>query len=114
MLAAVVRVVWDWHRRCLSLGAMNLNTRLKKLREDKRQIVERLRQEEAKASTRQRKRDTRAKIILGAVVLAMDKDEREAILSMLLPRVSERDRQFVGEHLAGEQANDSAPPAGLN
>lgn len=93
---------------------MNLNTRLKKLREDKRLIIERLHQAEAKASTRQRKRETRAKIILGAVVLAMAKDEREAILSMLLPHAIERDRQFVSEHLADNQSGEDASSAGLN
>ncbi len=62
MLATSVFLVRNWHRRCFSLAAMDLNSRLKKLREDKKQIIERLRQEEAKASTRQRKAETRAKI----------------------------------------------------
>ena len=94
---------------------MNLNTRLKKLREHKQQIIEGLRQAEAKAATRQRKRETRAKIILGAVVLSMSEGEREAILSMLLPHTSERDRQFVSEHLAEAKAGDgNAPPSNLN
>ena len=92
---------------------MNLNTRLKKLRADKQQIIERLRQEEAKASTRERKRETRARIILGAVVLSMQKGEREAILSMLLPHTSGRDRQFIDEYLAGPPPDETAPPAGL-
>ena len=92
---------------------MNLNTRLKKLREHKQQIMEELRQAEAKAATRQRKRETRAKIILGAVVLSMQAGEREAILSMLLPHTSERDRSFISEHLADGQAVD-APLTGTN
>ncbi len=92
---------------------MKLNARLQKLREDKRLIMEALRVAEHKASTRQRKQDTRVKIILGAVVLSMQAGEREAILSMLLPHTTERDRSFISEHLADDQAGD-APPAGLN
>ena len=114
LLSASVCPARDWHRRCFAVGAMNLNTRIKRLQEDKRQIIERLRQEEAKASTRLRKRETRAKIILEAVVLGMRKDEREAILSMLLPHAVERDRQFVSEHLADNESGGDAPPSGLN
>lgn len=93
---------------------MNLNNRLAKLREKQQQLTAALREAEAVASTRRRKQDTRAKIILGAVVLSMPEDEREAILAMLLPRAVERDRQFVSEHLAGGRSTGSDSSAGLN
>ena len=93
---------------------MNLNNRLAKLREKQQQITAALREAEATASTRQRKQNTRAKIILGAVVLSMPEGEREAILAMLLPRAMDRDRQFVSEHLTGEPSAVPDPYAGLN
>ncbi len=93
---------------------MNLNNRLAKLREKQQQLTAALREAEAVASTRRRKQDTRAKIILGAVVLSMPEDEREAILAMLLPRAVERDRQFVSEHLMGRRSAGSDSSAGLN
>ena len=93
---------------------MNLNHRLKKLRENKKQIIEALRVAEADASTRQRKRETRAKIILGAVVLSTAEGEREALLAMLLPRIMERDRQFINEYLAGDPPAETDTPPGLN
>ena len=92
---------------------MKLNDRLEKLRHEKKLIIEALRVAEHKASTRQRKRENRAKIILGAVVLSMQAGEREAILSMLLPHTTERDRSFISEHLADDQTGD-ASPSGLN
>lgn len=91
---------------------MNLNTRLKKLREDKRLIIEALRVAEHKASTRQRKADTRAKIIWGGAFLALHPGERGLCESMLLSRMTARDRQFINEHVAGNQAADDAPPSG--
>ena len=93
---------------------MNLNNRLEKLRQQQKLVVEALRQAEAKASTRQRKRDTRAKITLGAVVLSMTGDEREALLSMLLPHMSERDRGFISDHLTGNQSTEPEAPSVLN
>ena len=93
---------------------MSLQDRLAKLRERQLQLTAALREAEAVAAGRQRKQETRAKIILGAVVLAMPAGEREAILSMLLPRATERDRRFIGEHLAGKQPDEPAPPSGLN
>lgn len=93
---------------------MNLTNRLEKLRHQKTLLHEALKQAEAKASKRQRKRDTRAKIILGAVVVSMPEDEREALFSMLLPRMTERDRGFVTEHLAGNQSTEGEPSSGLN
>ena len=93
---------------------MNLNSRLRKLREEKQLIIERLRLAEAKALTRKRKEATRAKIILGAVVLAMPEGEREALLSMLLPRTVERDRQFITEHLSGDKPAEADSSRGLN
>ena len=94
---------------------MNLITRLNKLREDKKLIVEALRQAEAKAAIRQHKQAARAKIILGAAMLSLPAGEREALLPMVLDRLSERDRRFLADHLAKDQpAEDAPPPAGLN
>ena len=114
MLATSVFLVRDWHRRCFSLAAMNLNSRLKKLREDKKQIIERLRQEEAKASTRQRKAETRAKIIWGAAVLSLPEGEREALTPSLFNRMSERDRRFITEHQANTCPDAGPPSSDLN
>ena len=93
---------------------MNLNTRLKKLREDKPLIMEALRVAEHKASTRQRKADTRAKIIWGGAFLALHPGERGLVECMLLSQMTERDRRFLSEHAAGDQAAGDAPPTGQN
>ncbi|MBE7157213.1 MAG: hypothetical protein INR62_02035 [Rhodospirillales bacterium] len=93
---------------------MNLNARLQKLREDKKLIIEALRVAEHKASTRQRKADTRAKIIWGGAFLALPPGERELVESMLRGRMTERDRQFINEHSAGDQDAGEASPTGLN
>ena len=93
---------------------MNLNARLQKLREDKKLIIEALRVAEHKASTRQRKADTRAKVIWGGAFLALPPGERELVESMLLNRMTERDRRFINEHVAGDEAAGDAPPAGQN
>ena len=94
-----------WHRRCSPQIGMKLNDRLAKLRQQKMLAIEALRQAEAKASTRLRKQQNRAKIILGGALLCMPDGEREALLSMLLPHLTEHYRHFVTEHLAGEQAS---------
>ena len=88
---------------------MNLNNRLEKLRRQQQQITEALKVAQAKASTRARKRQTRAKIILGAAVLSVPAKEREVLLSMILPEMVERDRQFVSECLADDQPPEVAP-----
>ena len=88
---------------------MNLNNRLEKLRRQQQQVTEALRQEEAKASDRARKRETRAKIILGAVVLTMPDGEREALLSMILPQMAKRDHGFISEYLAGDHPPQNPP-----
>ena len=89
---------------------MNLTTRLKKLREEKKLVIEALKQVEAKASTQRRKREARAKSIVGGLLLSSSESEREMMLSMLLPRMTERDRIFVGEILAGDQPPDPDAP----
>ena len=81
---------------------MKLNVRLQKLREEKKLIIEALKQAEAKASTAQRKREARAKIIVGGLLLSAPESEREMMLSMILPRMTERHRTFIGEFLAGD------------
>ena len=63
-----------------------------------------------KVFIRQRKRDARAKIIVGGVLLNSPESEREALLSMLLPHLTKRDRAFVGEILAGDQTPDPEAP----
>lgn len=89
---------------------MKLNNQLQKLREEKKLIIEALKQAQAKASTVQRKREARAKIIVGGALLGSPESEREALLSMILPRMIERDRTFLSEFLAGEQpTNPNAP-----
>ena len=93
---------------------MNLNTRLEKLREEKRLLIERLHQAEAKASTRRRKQETRAKIIWGAAFLALPEGEREAMASSLLHLMTERDRRFVTEFRPDDQPADEASSAGPN
>ena len=89
---------------------MKLNDRLQKLREEKKLLIETIKQAEAKASTVQRKREARAKIIVGGALLSLAESEREALLSILLPRMTERDRIFVGEFLAGDQSPDPDAP----
>ena len=93
----------------LRKGAMNLNNRLEKLRRQQQQISEALKVAEAKASTRARKRETRVKIILGAVILTIPKSERKVLLSRILQQMVERDRQFVSEYLAGDQQPEVPP-----
>ena len=93
---------------------MKLNNRLEQLRHQKKLLQEALKQAEAKASIRQRKRDTRAKVVLGAVVLSMTSDEREAMLTMLVPHLNERDRSFITEHLAGGSSAETDPAPGPN
>ena len=89
---------------------MKLNDRLQKLREEKKLVIEALKQAEAKASTQRRKREARAKIIVGGMLLSSSESEREMMLSMLLPRMVERDRTFVSEFLAGDQQPDPDAP----
>ena len=93
---------------------MNLTIRIQKLREDKKLIIEALRVAEHKASTRQRKADTRTKIIWGGAFLALPPGERELVESMLRGRMTERDRRFINEHAAGDQADGDPPSAGSN
>ena len=88
---------------------MNLNNRLEKLRRQQQQISEALKVAQAKASTRARKRQTRARIILGAAVLSVPAKEREILLSRLLHQMVERDRQFVSECLADDQPPEIPP-----
>ena len=100
----------------LTQAAMTLNNRLAKLREQQRQITESIREAEAQASVRQRKEETRAKIILGGALMSMPTVERDAMMSMFLDRMPERDRRFVSEHLAGHQpeppsASDAQQPS---
>ena len=90
---------------------MNLNGRLAKLREQQRQIAEALRQAEAEVSVRQRKAETRTKIILGGALLAMTPGERDALLPMFVDHISERDRQFVSDYLARKPSGDQPPSA---
>ena len=89
---------------------MKLNDRLQKLRQEKKLLIEAIKQAEAKASTVQRKRETRAKIILGGALLGIPGGEREALLTMLLPCMTERDRTFIGVFLAGVHPPDSGAP----
>ena len=89
---------------------MNLNDRLQKLRGEKKLLIEAIKQAEAKASTAQRKREARAKIIVGGLLLSASESEREMMLSMILPRMTERHRTFIGEFLAGDQPPDPDAP----
>ncbi len=59
-----------------------------------------------KKASQRRKAETRVKIIVGSVVLATPVGEREALLAMLLPRMTGRDQATVNEYLAGEQPTD--------
>ncbi len=83
---------------------MKINDRINKLHQQKKLLIETLKQAEAKASIRQRKAETRVKIILGGALLSLPDGERDALLSMLLPHTTERDHRFVSDHLAGKQA----------
>lgn len=93
---------------------MNLNERLQKLRQDKRLIIEAIRVADHKASIRQRKRETRKKIIWGGAFLSLPPGERELVETMLLNRMTDRDRHFVNEDPTDDQAAGDAPPSGLN
>ena len=93
---------------------MDLNARLQKLREDKKLIIEALRVAEQKASTRQRKREARKKIVWGGAFLSLPPGERELVETMLLNRMTDRDRHFINEDPGDDQATGDAPPAGLS
>ena len=82
---------------------MTLNARLAKLREQQQQLQAAIREAEAKASVRERRSESRAKLILGGALLSLPAGERDAVLSMFLDRMPERDRRFVSEHLAEDQ-----------
>ncbi len=69
--------------------------KLAALRARKEQLLAQLRQREAQVTTAERKRDARAKIIIGAAMMATPAGEREALLGMVLPRLAERERGFV-------------------
>ena len=70
--------------------------RLEKLKEQRETIAARIRREQAKARTRERKDDTRRKILAGAVVLERaDKDaalktQLDALLARFLVRDDDR------------------------
>ena len=88
---------------------MTLTDKLEKLRRQQQQITEALRIAEAQVAIRQRKAQTRAKIILGTSILSMPAGERDALLPMLYGHLSERDRQFVSMCLAGEVTTEEPP-----
>ena len=87
----------------LSSWGMRHNERLNKLREKQHQLAATIREAEAIADTQLRKRELRAKLILGGALLGLPPGERETLLSILLSLMTERDRNFVTEFLDDEQ-----------
>ena len=79
---------------------MTIEAKLKKLREQQKQITEALRTVEAEADTRHRQAIHRSKILLGDAILTMPPSERDALLPMLLGRMTARHQSFIGECLA--------------
>ncbi|MDX2081042.1 MAG: hypothetical protein SFU53_09680 [Terrimicrobiaceae bacterium] len=65
--------------------------KIEKLEAEKRQIEERIRRLRHEAKTTERKRLTRAKIILGGLVLR----DHEALFSQLLSSASEPDKEVL-------------------
>ena len=88
---------------------MNINTRIQKLRHRQQLLRESLKQAQVEAFKSAGKKEMRAKIILGAAVLSVPAKEREVLLSMILPEMVERDRQFVSECLADDQPPEVPP-----
>ncbi len=69
----------------------NSQQKIEKLEIEKRQIEERIRRLRHEAKTTERKRLTRAKIILGGLVLR----DHQALLSGLIAAASEPDREVL-------------------
>ena len=69
------------------------------------QLLAQIRDRETVVAKEERRRDAKAKILLGGALMTLPAGEREALLGMLLPRLGEREREFVASRLgAAEQA----------
>ena len=88
------------HHHCYRSPVMDANTRLERLRRKQEQIAATLRTMETEVIVKKRKAVTRAKIIVGGTVVAMPAGERDALLAMILSRMTEKDRCFVNGQLA--------------
>ena len=106
--------VLERHHRCYRSSVMDATTRLEKLRRKQEQLTATLRAMEVQVVTKKRKAITRAKIMVGGVVVSMPLDEREALLSMILGRMTERDRQFVHQCLFEGGSNESPREPGAS
>jgi hypothetical protein len=99
------------HRR---LAMATREDKLKKLEERKNQLKAQIQKLRAKESTEDRKRDTRRKIVLGAVLLEMVKsgDWSEEKLHNLLERklTRPRDRELFGLTLEPNPSVQGEPP----
>lgn len=96
-----------------SLG-MNQSARLQKLRQRQARLDEELRAAQEAVDNQRQKNLHRTKLILGGVFLAVSGTEREALLSMVLHHLDQRQRRFVTEQLASGESSDAPPAAGLN
>lgn len=83
------------------------SSRMQKLLQQKAQIEERLRQQQRIEAERERKRDTRRKVIRGAVIEEYAPPELAAQIDALMKQhVKERDRYLFPEYFP--PANDEA------
>lgn len=98
----------------LNFRGMNQTARLQKLRQRQARLDEELRAAQEAVDNQRQKNLHRTKLILGGVFLAVLGAEREALLSMVLHHLDERQRRFVTEQLAGSKSPDAPPAAGLN
>ncbi len=80
--------------------------KIEKLETEKRQIEERIRRLRQEAKTSERKRLTRAKIILGGLVLR----DHQPLLSELLSAASEPDREVL-RSVFPQAAKEALPPS---
>lgn len=84
------------------LASEEVDERLEKLREKEKQLKAQIHAAEARAKEKQRKAETRQKIILGGAVLALLKNEKdEAFRQQLLAKLNavvtrEADRKTLG------------------
>lgn len=81
-----------------------LNTKISELERARGQIDARITAEVARDREKERRRETRRKIVLGASVLRLAQENegfRAWLLHTLLPRVAQRDRALIAETLSG-------------
>ena len=80
--------------------AFAFDRQLATLRAKQDQLLAQIRDRETIVAKEERRRDAKAKILLGGALMALPAGERDALLGMLLPRLAERERAFVAGRLS--------------